>query len=260
MVSVIIPAAGRGTRMKAGINKSFLELSGKPMLIRSIMKFSDIDEVGEVIVAVAPDEVAFIRWSLEKIPGIKPTKVVEGGDERQMSVANALKVVSSDADVVLVHDAARPLVTKKIIEDVIEAARANGAAIAAVRAKNTVKKVDDDGTVRETPDRSELWEVQTPQGFTRGLIMEAYLHAMQDGFIGTDDAALVERIGRPVKVVEGSYSNIKVTSPEDIIIAEALIRNEAIGKAKEGLTNIMETLASKAQELRQKIEEDMKTI
>ena len=258
MVSVIIPAAGKGTRMKAGINKAFLELAGKPMLFRTVMRFAGIEGVGEIVVAVGAAEVAFIRWSLSTIPGLPAVKVVAGGSERQMSVANALKAVSEDADTILVHDAARPLVTKSVIESVIAEAQKSGAAIAAVKAKNTIKRVSADGVVEDTPDRSTLWEVQTPQGFSRGVIMEAYLRAMQDGFVGTDDASLVERMGHPVRVVEGTYRNIKVTSPEDILMAEAMLRDEAIGKAKDGIETLMVKLAEKAITLRQKVEKEMR--
>lgn len=226
MVSVIFPAAGQGKRMNAGINKVFLELADKPMLIRTLQKFSAVPEVGELIVVVGADEVEPVTKLLEKFSGLKSWKVTEGGSERQYSVWNGLKQAASDADVVLVHDAARPLVTVKTIEDVIAAAREYGGAIAAVPEKNTIKVVSESGVVKSTPARSTLWAVQTPQGFRKQILLEANIKAEADGFLGTDDASLVERLGRPVHVVMSEYSNIKVTTPEDLLIAEAFLREE----------------------------------
>ncbi|SDG03208.1 2-C-methyl-D-erythritol 4-phosphate cytidylyltransferase/2-C-methyl-D-erythritol 4-phosphate cytidylyltransferase / 2-C-methyl-D-erythritol 2,4-cyclodiphosphate synthase [Selenomonas sp. WCT3] len=226
MVSVIFPAAGQGKRMNAGINKVFLELADRPMLIRTLQKFSAVPEVGELIVVVGAEEVEPVTNLLKKFPGLKPWLVTEGGSERQYSVWNGLKQVSAEADVVLVHDAARPLVTVKTIEAVIGAAREYGGAIAAVPEKNTVKVVSENGVVKSTPARSTLWAVQTPQGFRKQILVEANIKAEADGFLGTDDASLVERLGRPVHVVMSEYSNIKVTTPEDLLIAEAFLRQE----------------------------------
>ena len=206
MVSVILPAAGRGKRMQAGVNKVFLRLMGKPILFHTLRVFAAVPEVQEIIVVTGAEEVEPL-----------------GGSERQYSVWNGLKASSEASDVVLVHDAARPLVSRATIEAVIEAARAHGAAIAAVPEKNTVKVVKD-GVVTATPDRSTLWAVQTPQGFSRSLLMAANEKAESDGFLGTDDASLVERYGAKVHVVMDSYQNIKVTTPEDLVVAEAFLR------------------------------------
>ena len=138
-------------------------------------------------------------------------------------------------DIVLVHDAARPMVTVETIEQVISAARLHGAAIAAVKEKNTIKLVAADGIVQSTPDRANMWSIQTPQGFQRELLIEAYMKASQDGFLGTDDASLVERLGRPVYVVESDYRNIKITTPEDLLIAEAFLRSGQFSRVKEEL-------------------------
>lgn len=226
MVSVIFPAAGQGKRMNAGINKVFLELADRPMLIRTLQKFSAVPEVGELIVVVGAEEVEPVTNLLKKYQELKPWLVTEGGSERQYSVWNGLKQVSAEADVVLVHDAARPLVTVKTIEAVIGAAREYGGAIAAVPEKNTIKIVSEHGVVKSTPARSTLWAVQTPQGFRKQILLEANIKAEADGFLGTDDASLVERLGRPVHVVRSEYSNIKVTTPEDLLIAEAFLRHE----------------------------------
>ena len=226
MVSVILPAAGRGKRMKAGINKVFLELLGEPILCHTLRAFAALPEVQELIVVTGREEVGPLRRLLADTTGIGPVeaiKVVEGGSERQYSVWNGLKASSAESDVVLVHDAARPLVSRTTIEAVIAAARQYGAAIAAVPEKNTVKVVED-GIVTATPDRAKLWAVQTPQGFSRSRLAAANEKAEADGFLGTDDASLVERYGAKVHVVMDSYENIKVTTPEDLVVAEALLQ------------------------------------
>ena len=223
MVSVIFPAAGAGRRMKADRNKVLLELSGVPILLRTLRRFSAVPAVAELIVVVAKDEIAFVAGMLEKAQGLKPWRVVQGGAERQYSIANGMAHLAADADIVLVHDAARPLVSLAAIEAVIFAAREKGAAIAAVRAKNTIKVVGEDGHVEATPARASLWEVQTPQGFRREILQRAYEKAAQDGFLGTDDASLVEQIGEAVFVVESDYGNLKITTPEDLWMAEALL-------------------------------------
>ena len=227
MVSVIFPAAGAGRRMKADRNKVLLELSGVPILLRTLRRFSAVPAVAELIVVVAKDEIAFVEGMLEKAQGLKPWRVVQGGAERQYSIANGMAHLAADADIVLVHDAARPLVSLAAIEAVIFAAREKGAAIAAVRAKNTIKVVGEDGRVEATPARASLWEVQTPQGFRREILQRAYEKAAQDGFLGTDDASLVEQIGEAVFVVESDYGNLKITTPEDLWMAEALLVHSA---------------------------------
>ena len=156
--------------------------------------------------------------------GIKPWQVVFGGSERQYSIANALKILSQTTDIVLVHDGARPLVNTQCINNVIQAATVHQAAVVAVPVKDTIKTVNDSGTVTGTPERHTLWSIQTPQGFNANILRQAYEQAAQDGYLGTDDASLVERIGARVKIVDGSYENIKVTTPEDLIIAEALMK------------------------------------
>ena len=243
MVSVIFPAAGQGKRMQAGINKVLLTLGGEPILTRTLKTFSAVKEVGELIVVVAADEVAAVERQLQKVAGLKPFQVVAGGSERQYSIYNGLQHVAKQADVVLVHDAARPLVTVKTIQAVIDSARAQGGAIAAVPAKNTIKVVDTDGLVESTPSRSTLWEVQTPQGFRKDILLKANEQALQDDFLGTDDASLVERIGVPVAVVKSDYRNIKVTTPEDLLIAEAFLQCTADEEAS--------TLRAAASEARQ---------
>ena len=226
MITAIFPAAGQGRRMEAGINKVFLELCGKPILVHTLLAFSRCPAIDDLIVVVAPEEVGFIKKILCAIPGLKPYQVVAGGAERQYSVYNGLAHVSTETELVLVHDAARPLVPQSVIEAVAAEAAKSGAAIAAVPVKDTIKVVNEDKEVLQTPSRSSLWMIQTPQGFRRDLLVQAYQKAQLDVFVGTDDASLVERLGASVKVVKSDYRNIKLTTPEDILIAEAFLRSE----------------------------------
>lgn len=251
MVSVIFPAAGRGKRMKAGMNKVFLELSGIPILVRTLLRFSSCTEVDNLVIVVGKDETAFVRGILGRVPGLKPWQVVAGGSERQYSVWNGIQAIAdaSDDDIVLVHDAARPLVPVEVIRETIRSAREHGGAIAAVPAKNTIKICDDRQQVIETPDRSTLWEIQTPQGFRRDILVRANEWAIKDGFLGTDDASLVERCGYPVYIVNSDYRNIKITTPEDIVVAKAFLAdgvNETGEQA--GFENTLKALAEEIKE------------
>lgn len=232
MITAIFPAAGQGRRMKASINKVFLELCGKPILVHTLLAFSRCALIDQLIVVVGKDEINFVKAALKVVPGLKPYKVVAGAEERQYSIYNGLAHVAPQSDVVLVHDAARPLISTALIEAVANEALHSGAAIAAVPVKDTIKVVDEDKTVTKTPARSTLWAVQTPQGFQRELLVQAYQKAQQDGFLGTDDSSLVERMGIPVKVVKGEYQNVKLTTPEDLFIAEAFLREKTEEKIK----------------------------
>lgn len=227
MVTAIFPAAGKGKRMQAGMNKVFLKLAGVPILVHTLLKFSACEEVDQLIVVVAAAEVDFVRDKLQKVQGLKPWQVVSGGSERQYSVWNGIKAAKGSAeDIILVHDAARPLIDNEVIMATIAAVRTKGAAIAAVPAKNTIKRCNAQCEVVETPNRSELWEIQTPQGFRRDILVKANEQAVADEFLGTDDASLVERTGQKVYIVESSYKNIKITTPEDLLIANAFLADE----------------------------------
>lgn len=223
MVTAIIPAAGASRRM-GGTNKIFLELLGESILIRTLKIFSQSARVDFLIVAT--NEISAVTEMLKSTPKLKPWAVTAGGSERQYSIANALKILPPATETVLVHDAARPLVSLETIEKVIDAAEKFGGAIAAVPAKNTIKIIDAAGFVQSTPPRKDLVEVQTPQGFQKEILLQAYAQAAADNFLGTDDASLVERIGGKIKIVSGSYQNIKITTPEDIQIAESFLRSE----------------------------------
>ncbi len=224
-VAVVVAAAGLGARMNARVRKPYLELAGRPILLRTLDRFAEIGDVREIVVAAHPDDVQFVRgrWAAD-LKRLKVSCVCPGGPRRQDSVYNALLRVSPDCELALVHDAARPLVRAEVIRRVIDIAAQTGAAIAAVRAKATVKQVDAQGRVVATPRRDRLWLAQTPQGFARGLLLRALEYARSLGVDVTDDAQAVELLGSPVTVVEGDDANLKITTPADLAAAEALWR------------------------------------
>lgn len=226
MVTAIFPAAGASRRMGGGINKNLLELMGEPILIRTLKTFSRVERVNFLLVVVAAHEVEKVEKLLRGVEELKPWRVTVGDSERQYSIANGLKLLPVDAEIILVHDAARPLISARTINAVIDAAEEFGGAIVAVPSKDTIKIVDAEGFVKSTPPRSELVAVQTPQGFRREILLRAYERAAEENFLGTDDSSLVERLGVKIKIVAGSYENIKVTTPEDINIAETFLRRD----------------------------------
>jgi 2-C-methyl-D-erythritol 4-phosphate cytidylyltransferase len=219
---VIIPAAGQGKRMGAGKNKLLLELNSIPVLIHSLKVFEDDELCEGIILAIHPQDETEFKILLKKYRMKKVLNLVPGGRERQDSIYNALKTIKTDG-IILVHDAARPFILKEHIHRLIETAQETGAAIIGVPAKDTMKKVHDHEVV-ETVERSSLWAVQTPQAFRISILLEAYEKAERDHFIGTDDSSLVERIPYQVAMVEGDYDNIKLTTPEDLYFAEAIIK------------------------------------
>jgi 2-C-methyl-D-erythritol 4-phosphate cytidylyltransferase len=237
-VVVIIPAAGLGTRMapvssaKTKLpSKQFTELGGTPILIHTLRRFAASPRVTNMFVALRKDEIAVFRERLQTEAANLKNKVelVEGGEHRQQSVANAMAAISAAADdVVLVHDAVRPFVTPEIIEEVIRGAEKFGAAIAGMPAVDTIKKVErtaDGALVTATIPREHVVMAQTPQGFRYEVLKKAFDEATADGFIGTDEASLVERSGHEVAVVMGSPRNIKITNPADMELAEFYLRN-----------------------------------
>jgi len=227
MVSVIIAAAGQGKRMGRGINKAFISLLKKPVFSYSVQTFADCPLVDRLVVVAAPAEVSQMEAWLNAMKLSKPWHVVAGGSERQHSIANALAALDQQDGIIVVHDGARPLTEPDLVEEVIKAARLFRAAIAAVPVKDTVKRAAENGYVCETLDRSCLWAVQTPQAFEAAILYQAYRQAKNDSFLGTDDSSLVERLGIPVKIVTGNYSNIKVTTPEDLCIGETLLQTSS---------------------------------
>ncbi|QPQ33843.1 2-C-methyl-D-erythritol 4-phosphate cytidylyltransferase [Lysinibacillus sp. JNUCC-52] len=219
---VVLPAAGSGKRMGAGQNKLFLELLGKPILIHTLEVFEQDENCTGIWLAVKPEERAFIREMLASYGISKVKGLPDGGAERQHSVHSCMKEMEQ-VDIVLVHDAARPFITHAIIANLVQSAHDFGAAIAGVRAKDTMKKVRD-GIIEETVDRESLWMIQTPQAFRFDLIVEAEDVAEKVGFLGTDEAMLVERLGHAVHIVESTYENVKMTTKEDLLFGEAILR------------------------------------
>lgn len=216
---VVIPAGGAGRRM-GGVRKPFLELAGKSLLEHALAPFLRSDTVAFIAVAVPAETLADPpQWLIDLAPRVR---LVEGGAERGDSVRNGINSLSSDLQVLLVHDAARPLVTDDIIERCITAASEGRSVIAAIPVTDTIKEVDEGGRVTGTPDRRGLWTAQTPQAFPAGVLRDAYARALEERINATDDAALVARYGITVTVVEGAAENIKVTSSADLAIAEAL--------------------------------------
>ncbi|WP_394239308.1 2-C-methyl-D-erythritol 4-phosphate cytidylyltransferase [Niallia oryzisoli] len=219
---VIIPAAGQGKRMGAGKNKLLLELEGVPVFIYTLKVFEGDENCAGVILAVNEQDEKEFHSLLTKYGITKVICFVPGGPERQHSIYNGVKTLQGNG-IVLVHDGARPFIDCNQIHSLVSSAELHGAAVLAVPVKDTVKKVKDDKVI-ETVERSSLWAIQTPQAFRMSLLRQAYEWAEEEGFLGTDDASLVERIGHDVMIVEGNYDNIKLTTPEDLFFAETIIR------------------------------------
>ena len=224
--SVIVPAAGQSRRM--GTNKMFTPLNGIPVLARTLMALEACESVNEIIVAARSEDIAAVA-EFKRVYGIeKLAKIVAGGSERTDSVRKAMSECSEKAELIAVHDGARPLATPELIERCINEGRRTNAALAAVKMKDTVKRVRD-GVVTETVDRSELYLAQTPQVFSAKLLRAAYKKAEDDGKIYTDDCAPVEALGKHVFICEGDYTNIKITTPEDVIVAESILEARDAG-------------------------------
>jgi 2-C-methyl-D-erythritol 4-phosphate cytidylyltransferase len=223
-VVALVPAAGRGLRMGGSVPKQFLSVGGEPLIVQSLRILQAAPVVGQIVLAVPSADIEYceneivLRYRFTKV-----TKVVAGGAERQDSVRYALEQVPPDTDIVLIHDAARPFVTQRMIDDVVAMSWKEGAAIVALPMRDTVKQVRTDGMIERTVDRAPLWLAQTPQAFRRDWIEAAHRGAHAEGVQATDDAFLVEWLGHSVAVVEGSGENIKVTRPEDLVIGEAIL-------------------------------------
>ena len=226
MVGAIIVGAGEGKRMSGGGRKQFVKIGGKPIFAYTLEIFENSTAVDHIVMVVPRDSVNFAREEIVEELGFKKVHdVVYGGETRQQSVYNGLKALKNKTGWVLVHDAVRPLVSETLIKRVLDAAHKGGAAITAVPARDTVKQVES-GEIVGTLDRRLLWLAQTPQCFRYDIIMDAHKKAAGEGFKATDDASLVEKYGSKVAVAVGSYSNLKITSPEDIPIFEYFLRQE----------------------------------
>jgi 2-C-methyl-D-erythritol 4-phosphate cytidylyltransferase len=226
----LIPAAGMGKRMGASINKQYLQLKGLPIVARTISIFEQSPLIDAIYLVIPAEEIPYCREHVVAACGFrKVVEIVPGGRERQNSVMNGLNAMRqnvSDDDVVLIHDGVRPLISEQLLRESIEVARNNDGALVAVPAKDTIKTVRD-GIIIDTPPREMLWQAQTPQSFRFAAIYEAHRAAEQEGFMGTDDSSLVERRGGVVRVVRGDYRNIKITTPEDLVLAEAFLAGES---------------------------------
>ncbi len=226
----IIVAGGSGKRMPYDLPKQYLSLNGIPILGRTLIKFEKAPSVDRIVLVVAKDDMEYAKDEIvDKYRILKLKHIQAGGETRQDSVRNGLEMVDNRDDVVLIHDGVRPFVTEELIDLSIREATRSGAVIPVIPLMNTLKIVGEDGIVTETPDRNNLRLAQTPQAFRREIILEAYRSAYSEGFYGTDDASLVERLGAPVNTIPGLYDNIKITTPEDLALGELLLKKIGSG-------------------------------
>jgi len=228
-VNAVIVAAGEGKRMGGSIPKLFLPIGGRPLILHTLSRFNS-SQVRKIILVVAEKEAARFHELTQSDPEIRDLQCVLqfGGPRRQDSVNQGLGRLDPDCEVVVVHDGARPLVSPALIDQCVEAAYREGAVVVGIPVRETIKFLTSDQWVRRTPVRDSLWEIQTPQAFRTEIILEAYGRAQRDGAEATDDAMLVERLGRPVLVLRGERTNIKITVPEDLLFAEALLRERRV--------------------------------
>jgi 2-C-methyl-D-erythritol 4-phosphate cytidylyltransferase len=222
-ITAVIPAGGSGTRLGSATPKQFLKVGGVPILVATVRHFVSHPEIEAVVVAAPSKLVERTERLLRPHARRVRVRVVAGGAERQESVWRGVQAAAAETEIIVVHDAVRPFITRQLIDAVVQAARDVGAAICALPIAETVKRVRDD-LVETTVDRSALWAVQTPQAFRAALLREAHEKAQRDGVLGTDDAMLVERLGHPVRVVRGSEANVKITTPADLRRARAMGR------------------------------------
>jgi 2-C-methyl-D-erythritol 4-phosphate cytidylyltransferase len=227
-VSAIIVAAGLGSRMGGPLNKHLLLIGGRTVLAHTLSAFQTCSLINDIILVGGQERLGVYHDIVASEGFSKVRAIVRGGETRQESCANGLAAAAA-ADIVCIHDGARPLVTQRVIVDAVGQAIEHGAAIVAVPVKDTIKTSDDDGFVAETLPRQRLWQVQTPQVFRNDLLRRAQ-QAARGVFEGTDDAVLLERLGIPVKIVHGDYSNIKITTSDDLAIAERLLAHTDSGE------------------------------
>ena len=224
MVTALVLAAGRSIRMGDGLNKQFIELLGKPLVCYSLAAFEQCCVVDAIILVRRPEDAGSAERMVRDFGFKKVVAVVDGGVERQDSVWNGLKKCDPATEIVSVHDGARPLVTPALIESTIASARSFGTGIAATKVVDTIKEANEDKTVICTVDRTKLWAMQTPQTVRFQLLREAYAKVLEKKIIVTDEAAAIELLGQQVHLVETSFLNLKVTTPSDLAIAEALLK------------------------------------
>jgi len=231
-VIAIVPAAGLGKRFGEGTNKPFANLGDKPLIIWAVEALQVLPEITEIIPAVKETDIGLCRRLFEDYSITKIRRIAAGGRERQDSVLNGISLIQDRTAIVLVHDGVRPLIEPSVIKKVLQQLNDCDGVVVGVPIKDTVKEVTE-GVVRRTPERNTLWAIQTPQAFHFQALYDAYKKAAADSFYATDDSALVERNGGKIKVIQGSYTNIKVTTPEDLLIAEVFLkmrRSESCGQ------------------------------
>lgn len=223
-VSAIIVAAGKGRRLDTGVRKQYLRIAGKSILAQTLTRFDICREVSSITLVVPATDIQYCSEQILSEVALRcPVNLVAGGEERQNSVFNALEALERKSGLVAVHDGVRPMVTPELISSCVRCAARFGACIPGVPADDTIKKADSNNWISETVDRNGLWLIQTPQVFRYDLLHRAHLRALQDGCSGTDDAALVERIGHRVRIIPGSKVNLKITSASDLELAKALL-------------------------------------
>lgn len=231
-VTAIIAAAGMGKRMNKSVSKQFLSINGSPVLAHTIKKIDSSKYIDFILLLIKQSDINYVGEIVSKYKINKPFKIVYGGEERQDSIYNGLLNMPEETKIVLTHDGARPFVSLKKIEKAIECVFETGACTLANPAKDTIKVSSNGKLVDYTPNRDKLWAIQTPQVFLKDIIIKAYIQAFEEGYYGTDDCSLVEKTGKKVTLILSDYNNIKITTPEDLIIAEAISKEYNI---EEGL-------------------------
>lgn len=232
---VVIVAAGRGKRMGTEESKQYLQLGGKPIVVHTLQSFQAMTFIDEIVLVVGTDDIDRCRLWCEQYSLTKVKAVIAGGAERQHSVHAGLKMI--EAEWVMVHDGVRPFVTEQAVARCCQASEQHHAAVLAVPVKDTIKQVNSEGVITATPDRKSLWAIQTPQAFRLDVLLEAHEAAEREGMLGTDDASVAEWRGTSVVVVEGEYTNIKITTPEDLPWAELLLQQRQSASAERGKNN-----------------------
>ncbi len=232
----IIVSAGKGQRLKAGIKKPFISLGGKPILSHTLAPFERCPLIRSILVVVGEEDLEYcLKEVVEPYHYQKVLKIIPGGKRRQDSVKKGIEALPEDTEIIVVHDGVRPFVTQKMIEASIQEADRSGAAVVAVPVKDTIKMATSDGIVLQTLERDTLWQAQTPQAFQASILRKAYSNALFKEMSVSDDATLVERLGIKVRLLPGSYSNIKITTQEDLILAHFLLEMES--QSKKGKTD-----------------------
>ena len=228
----VIVSAGKGHRFMKGKKKQFYFLAEKPILAHTLDKFEACPVIHSILLVVAQEDMDYcLKEIVEKYRYRKISQIIPGGKSRQESVRNGIDSLAKDIEIVAIHDGVRPFITREMIEESIQAAVRFHAVVMAMPVKETIKMAHPDGTILKTLDRESLWQVQTPQTFKVSVLKEAYQRATRDGFVGTDDASLVERLGVKVHILPGSYTNIKITTPEDLMLANLFLEMKISAKS-----------------------------